>query len=87
MNSYAHVEESILFEGVNVGRHARLRRVIVDKAVEIPPHTEIGYDPELDAKRFTVQDGVVVVPKGTRILARAPVYVPPREPRPERERA
>src|SRR5206468_4437076 len=36
INSYAHVEQSILFDGVNVGRHARLRRVIIDKHVDIP---------------------------------------------------
>jgi glucose-1-phosphate adenylyltransferase len=64
INSFAHVEESVLLDGVNVGRHARLRRCIVDKGVHIPPGAEIGFDPELDAKRFTVSDGIVVVPKG-----------------------
>jgi glucose-1-phosphate adenylyltransferase len=64
VNSFAHVEESVLLEGVNVGRHARLRRCIVDKWVQIPQGAEIGFDPELDAKRFTVSDGIVVVPKG-----------------------
>ena len=51
VNSYAVVEESILFEGVNVGRHCRLRRVIVDKNVKIPPGTIIGYDVEHDRRR------------------------------------
>jgi glucose-1-phosphate adenylyltransferase len=64
VNSFAHVEESVILDGVNVGRHARLRRCIVDKGVQIPPGAEVGYDPELDAKRFTVSDGIVVVPKG-----------------------
>jgi glucose-1-phosphate adenylyltransferase len=67
VNSYAHVEESILFDGVDVGRHARLRRVIVDKNVHIPAHAEIGYDLEADAKRFTVVDGIVVIPKDALI--------------------
>jgi len=66
IHSYAHVEESVLLDGVDVGRHARLRRVIIDKGVQVPPGTEIGFDPELDAKRFTVQNGIVVVPKGYR---------------------
>jgi glucose-1-phosphate adenylyltransferase len=66
VNSYSHVEESILFEGVDVGRHARIRRAIVDKGVHVPPGESIGIDPERDAKRFTVADGIVVVPKGYR---------------------
>ena len=65
INSYSHVEECVLFEGVNVGRRARVRRAIVDKNVEIPPDSVIGYDLEADAKRFTVSDGIVVIPKGT----------------------
>ena len=48
VNSFAHVEESILFDGVDIGRHARIRRAIIDKGVHIPPDTEIGYDPEDD---------------------------------------
>jgi glucose-1-phosphate adenylyltransferase len=64
-NSYSYVFESILMEDVDVGRYAKLRRVIVDKGVQIPPKTQIGYDPEEDARRFTrTGSGVVVVPKG-----------------------
>jgi glucose-1-phosphate adenylyltransferase len=48
-----------------VGRHARLRRTIVDKGVVIPPGTTIGYDEAEDRRRFTVsENGIVVVPKG-----------------------
>ena len=43
---------------------ARIRRAIIDKGVHIPPHTEIGLDPEADARRFTIQDGIVLIPKG-----------------------
>jgi len=68
INSFADVEESILFEGVNVGRHARIRRAIIDKNVEIPQGLQIGYDPEEDRKRFFVSpQGIVVVPKGMRL--------------------
>jgi glucose-1-phosphate adenylyltransferase len=64
-NSYSYVFESILMEDVDVGRYAKLRRVIVDKGVTIPPRTQIGYEPDEDAKRFTITEGgVVVVPKG-----------------------
>jgi glucose-1-phosphate adenylyltransferase len=64
INSFAHVEESILLDGVDVGRHCRIRRAIVDKGVKVPAGTEIGYDPEADARRFSISDGIVVVPKG-----------------------
>ncbi|MCS6915105.1 MAG: glucose-1-phosphate adenylyltransferase [Myxococcales bacterium] len=63
VNSFAHVEESILNEGVDVGRHCKIRRAIIDKHVRIPPHTEIGLDPEADRRRFHVVDGIVVIPK------------------------
>jgi glucose-1-phosphate adenylyltransferase len=66
-NSFSYAFESILMEDVDVGRYAKLRRVIVDKGVRIPPRTQIGYDPEDDARRFTITDrGIVVVPKEYR---------------------
>jgi glucose-1-phosphate adenylyltransferase len=66
INSYASVEDCILFEGVEVGRRAKLRRVIIDKDVKIPPETEIGIDPVADAKRgFQVtESGLVVIARG-----------------------
>ena len=68
INSYADVDEAILMDGVEVGRHCRIRRAIIDKGVKIPPGTSIGYDLEHDRQRFTVTDsGVVVVPKGAVI--------------------
>jgi glucose-1-phosphate adenylyltransferase len=68
INSFADVDETILFEGVNVGRHAQIRRAIIDKNVEIPQGLRIGYDPEEDRKRFFVSpEGIVVVPKGMRL--------------------
>jgi glucose-1-phosphate adenylyltransferase len=65
VNSYALVENSILFDGVDVGRHCRIRRAIIDKEVRIPPHSTIGYDLEHDRQRgFTVtEQGIVVIPK------------------------
>lgn len=71
INSYAHVEDSILFNEVDVGRRSRLRRVIVDKGVRIPAETEIGYDPAADrARGFTVtESGLVVIARGEQIHA------------------
>lgn len=73
VHSYADVDESILMDGVEVGRHAKLRRTIVDKGVKIPAGAAIGYDLELDRQRFTVTDsGIVVVPKGAVIEEKVP---------------
>ena len=65
INSYSYVEDSILFEGVDVGRYATIRHAIVEKNVRIPPRAQIGVDLEKDrARGFTVTPGgVVVVPR------------------------
>lgn len=65
VNSYALVESSILFEGVDIGRHCRIRRAIIDKDVKVPPNTTIGYDLEQDKARgfIMTEQGVVVIPK------------------------
>jgi len=68
VNSFSDVAESILFDDVEVGRHARIRRAVVDKGVRIPAGVEIGYDLDADRRRFTVSEGgVVVVPKNMRL--------------------
>jgi len=68
INSFANVEDSILMDGVEVGRNARIRRAIVDKYVKIPAGYSIGYDSAEDARRFvTSPQGVVVIPKGARL--------------------
>ncbi|AFH48873.1 Glucose-1-phosphate adenylyltransferase [Ignavibacterium album JCM 16511] len=64
INSYSYITDSILFHNVWVGRHARIRRAIIDKNVFIPEGYEIGFDPEEDKKKFTVTEtGIVVIPK------------------------
>ena len=62
VHSFCDIEQAILMPGVRVGRHARLRRVIVDRDVLIPRGALIGYEPEEDRRRHTVTDcGVVIV--------------------------
>ncbi len=61
----AEVCDSILFEGVEVGRGAKLKKVIVDKYSVIPERFEIGFDAEKDGRNFKIsKSGVRVVPKG-----------------------
>jgi glucose-1-phosphate adenylyltransferase len=65
VNSYTYITDSIIFDNCDIGRHSRIRRTIIDKNVHIPEHTEIGFDPDEDKKKFTVSDsGIVVIPKG-----------------------
>ena len=64
VHSFCRIEDSILMPGVRIGRHARLRRVIVDRDVFIPRGAVIGFNEEEDRKRHTVTEkGVVVVTK------------------------
>ncbi len=68
VNSYSQLEDCVLFHQVKVGRHARIRRAIIDKYVNIPPETVIGYDLEHDRERFYVSpEGIVVVSKGMKL--------------------
>jgi glucose-1-phosphate adenylyltransferase len=68
INSFSEVEESVLFDGVSIGRHVKIRRALIDKDVTIPPGNEIGFDLGRDRRRFFVSEqGIVVIPKGTRL--------------------
>ena len=65
INSYASIEDSVLMESVEIGRHARVRNAIIDKYTVLLPRTRIGFDLEEDRKRFPVtESGIVVIPKG-----------------------
>ncbi len=70
IHSHALVEDSVVMQGVDVGRDAIVRRAIVDKNVRIAAGARIGVDPEADRERFTVSaGGVVVIPKGETVDA------------------
>ena len=62
VNSYSEVGSSILFTHVNVGRHCRIRKAILDRDVHVPEGTTIGYDVEADRQRyFVTETGITVV--------------------------
>ena len=68
VHSWAHVDGSVLMEGVEIGRHAVVRRAILDKNVHVPEGAEIGVDLERDRQRYTVSDnGIVVIGKGQKV--------------------
>lgn len=52
VHSYASVENAVVLPYVRVGQGARLKNVIVDRGVHIPPGLVVGEDPEEDAERF-----------------------------------
>jgi glucose-1-phosphate adenylyltransferase len=70
LHSFAEVEDSVLFQDVDVGQNAVVHRAIVDKNVRIAPGAQIGVDPEADRRRFHISDtGIVVIGKGETIEA------------------
>jgi len=80
INSFSSVDECVLFENVVIGRHVRIRRAIIDKDVEIPAGTEIGYDIEGDKKRWSVSEGgIVVIPKRAKLVDSGTLPPPPPE--------
>ncbi len=62
VNSYAHVEASVILPYAGIGRGVRLRNAVVDSGVKIPPGLVVGDDPELDAQRFRrTEQGVCLI--------------------------
>jgi glucose-1-phosphate adenylyltransferase len=68
VHSSAVVEESVIFDNCDIGRHARVRRAILDKNVRVAEGDEIGFDLERDRQRkgcYVTESGIVVM-EGTR---------------------
>jgi len=61
INSYARTCEAVILPEVEVGRHARLNKVVIDRGCRIPEGLVVGEDPEEDARRFYRSDGGVVL--------------------------
>jgi glucose-1-phosphate adenylyltransferase len=62
VHSHSSVNWSVLLPGVQVGRRARLNRVVVDRDCVIPDDMVIGEDPVADAERFYRTDsGITLV--------------------------
>ena len=52
IHSYGTIDEAVILPNSQIGRHARLRKVVIDSRVRIPEGLVVGEDPELDAARF-----------------------------------
>jgi glucose-1-phosphate adenylyltransferase len=73
VHSYSHLEGAVVLPDVDVGRGARLTKVVVDRGVQIPAGLVVGEDPVLDARRFRRTDrGTVLItqPMIDRLMAK-----------------
>ncbi|MCL6424136.1 glucose-1-phosphate adenylyltransferase [Brachybacterium sp. JHP9] len=65
-HSWSSISDSVIMDGVTIGRHCQIHRAIIDKNVEIPSRTQIGLDPEHDRARgfHVTESGITVIGKG-----------------------
>jgi len=61
VNSYACIEDSVLLPEVQVGRHAVLKRCVIDKQTIIPEGLRVGLDADEDRRRFYVSPGGITL--------------------------
>ena len=67
VHASALVEGCVIMDNCDIGRHAKVRRAILDKNVRIPENAEVGYDIEADrARGWHVTDSGIVVISGGR---------------------
>ncbi|HEY0838385.1 MAG TPA: glucose-1-phosphate adenylyltransferase [Azospirillum sp.] len=62
VNSYSELNECVVLPEVDIGRHCRLTKVVIDRGVEIPEGLVVGEDPVADAERFyRTENGVCLI--------------------------
>jgi glucose-1-phosphate adenylyltransferase len=62
MGSWSSATEAVILPYCNIGRRARLSKVVVDSGVRIPEGLVVGEDPVLDAQRFRrTENGVCLI--------------------------
>jgi len=62
VHSYSTIEDSVILGNVDIGRHAVIRRAVIDKYCRIPEGTRIGAEEHDSDKRF------YVTPQGIRLV-------------------
>jgi glucose-1-phosphate adenylyltransferase len=65
VHSGTTIDDSVLLDGVTVGRNCVIRRAIIDKGVVVPENTSIGVDAERDRAR-----GFMVTESGLTVIAK-----------------
>ena len=58
-HSFSQLDQAVILPRCEIGRGARLSKVVVDRGVRIPEGLVVGEDPVLDAKRFRRTDAGV----------------------------
>ena len=61
VHSYSRIEDAVVLPDVEIGRHCRIRRAVLDRACVVPEGTVIGEDREKDMERYYVTEGGVVL--------------------------
>ncbi|MHB1247603.1 MAG: glucose-1-phosphate adenylyltransferase [Sulfuriferula sp.] len=62
VHSFAMVEDAVVLPEVDIGRHAYLRRCVIDKGCKIPERLVVGVDRNEDARRFHVtENGITLI--------------------------
>jgi glucose-1-phosphate adenylyltransferase len=62
VHSFARLDACVVLPEVDIGRHARLKRVVIDRGVRIPEGMVVGEDPDLDSRRFRrTENGVCLI--------------------------
>ncbi|WP_226780829.1 glucose-1-phosphate adenylyltransferase [Oceaniglobus trochenteri] len=70
-NSYSSLEQAVVLPYVTIGRNAKLRKVVIDRGVQIPEGLHVGIDPDEDNKWFRVSEGGVTLITQDMLNARA----------------
>ncbi|KAA1171013.1 glucose-1-phosphate adenylyltransferase [Marinobacter salinexigens] len=62
IHSFSTIEDSVIFPDVEIGRHCKIRKALIDRGCRIPEGTRVGFDEAEDSKRFHVSpNGVVLI--------------------------
>jgi len=61
VHSYSEVEDAVILPGADIGRHCRLRKVVIDEGCRIPEGMSIGWEANVDARRFYRSPGGIVL--------------------------
>jgi glucose-1-phosphate adenylyltransferase len=79
VHSFCDIQEAVILPDVTIGRGARLRKVVIDRACVIPDGMVVGEDPKADAERFERTDsGVVLITR--EMLRKLAASAPPKAP-------